>query len=90
VLARKHADNPEWYIRLHVATVLGRMGLQQDVDVLLKLMSDPEWWVRYRSAQSLAQMPFIHAADLKKIHASLNDRYARDILQQVISERELN
>jgi len=90
ILARKHADNSEWYIRLHVATVLGRMGLQEDVDVLIKLMSDTEWWVRYRSAQSLAQMPFIHAADLKQIYDKLQDRYARDILQQVISEQALN
>jgi len=89
-LARKHANHPEWYIRLHVATVLGRMGLREDVDTLIKLMSDKEWWVRYRSAQSLAQMPFIDAARLQKIHDSLSDRYARDILQQVISERELH
>jgi len=89
-LARKHADNPEWYIRLHVASVLGRMGLQEDVDLLLKLMSDSEWWVRYRSAQALAQMPFIHAQDLQKIYGDLHDRYARDILQQVISEQELH
>lgn len=89
-LARKHASNPEWYIRLHVATVLGRMGLQEDVKLLTRLMSDPEWWVRYRSAQSLAQMPFIDAAELEKIHDHLQDRYARDILQQVISEQELH
>ncbi len=89
-LARKHADNPEWYIRLHVATVLGRMGLQEDVAILIKLMSDKEWWVRYRSAQSLAQMPFIDADDLKNIHDNLQDRYARDILQQVISEQEMH
>ncbi len=90
ILARKHANSPEWYIRLHVATVLGRMGLQEDVDILIKLMSDAEWWVRYRSAQSLAQMPFIHASDLEQIHGKLQDRYARDILQQVISEQELH
>jgi len=90
MLARRHANNPEWYIRLHVATVLGRMGSQEDVDILIRLMSDPEWWVRYRSAQSLAQMPFIHTDDLKRIHRELNDRYARDILQQVISEQELH
>ncbi len=90
MLARKHASNPEWYIRLHVATVLGRMGLQEDVKILIKLMSDAEWWVRYRSAQSLAQMPFIHTEDLTKIRDNLQDRYARDILQQVIFEQELH
>jgi len=90
MLARKHANNTEWYIRLHVATVLGRMGVQEDVKTLIQLMSDAEWWVRYRSAQSLAQMPFISSDDLERIHDNLQDRYARDILQQVISEQELH
>ncbi|VAW55245.1 hypothetical protein MNBD_GAMMA06-1031 [hydrothermal vent metagenome] len=90
ILAREHANSSEWHIRLHVATALGRMGLQEDVKILIKLMSDTEWWVRYRSAQSLAQMPFIHLTDLKQIRNKLQDRYARDILQQVISEQALN
>ena len=88
VLARKHVDNPEWYIRLNVARALGRMGEKEDIKILIKLMSDPEWWVRYRSAQSIAQMPFINIGDLKELHRQLDDRFARDILQQVISEQE--
>lgn len=88
-LVRKHADNPEWHIRLHVAVALGRIGMEEDVDILVRLMSDPEWWVRYRSAQSLAKMPFIKPDDIREIHRGLQDRYARDILQQVICEREL-
>jgi HEAT repeat protein len=87
-LARKNASNPLWYIRLHVARALGRLGTKADIPVLTQLMSDPEWWVRYRSAQSIAQMPFINANDLEKLHDQLDDRYARDILQQAISERQ--
>ena len=43
-LARKHANNPEWYIRLHVARTLGRLGTKSDIEILIKLMSDSEWW----------------------------------------------
>lgn len=88
-LVRTHANNPEWYIRLHVARALGRLGTKDDINVLIKLMSDPEWWVRYRSAQAIAQMPFTDINNLKELYSQLDDRYARDILQQVISEQEL-
>jgi hypothetical protein len=87
-LARKHASNPQWYIRLHVARTLGRLGTKADIKILTKLMSDPEWWVRYRSAQAITQMPFLNAGDLEKLHSQLDDRYARDILQQAISEQQ--
>lgn len=87
-LARKHASNPQWYIRLHVARALGRLGTKADIKILIKLMSDPEWWIRYRSAQAITQMPFIDANDLEKILSQLDDRYARDILQQAISEQQ--
>lgn len=90
VLARKHVDNPEWYIRVNVAKALGYMGTKDDIKILIKLLSDPEWWVRYRSAQALAQMPFVNSDDLKELRTQLDDRYARDIMQQVISEQEFH
>ncbi len=87
-LARKHASHPEWFIRLHVARALGRVGTREDIDTLIRLMSDPQWWVRYRSAQSLAQLPFISIDYLKQVYHELSDHYARDILHQVITERQ--
>ncbi len=87
-LARRHADHPEWFIRLHVAHTLGRLGALEDIELLIKLMSDPEWWVRYRSAQSLARLPFVSVDYLQQLSHKLDDRYARDILQQVISEQQ--
>jgi len=87
-LAREHADNPQWYIRLHVARALGRLGTKADISILLKLLSDPEWWVRYRSAQAIVQMPFIDANELEVLQGQLDDRYARDILHQAISEQQ--
>ncbi len=85
---RKHAAHPQWFIRLHVARALGRLGTQDDIDTLISLMSDPQWWVRYRSAQSLASLPFVSLDYLKQLYHKLDDRYARDILQQAISEQQ--
>mgnify|MGYP001816881869 FL=1 len=87
-IARNHVANPAWHVRLHVAKTLGRLGTVEDVGLLVQLLSDPEWWVRYRSAQAISSMPFISVDDMQKICDESNDRYARDIMAQVISERE--
>jgi len=87
-LARKHASNPEWYIRLHVARTIGRLGTKDDLGILIKLMSDPEWWVRYRSAQAIARMPTMDTEELEELHNQLDDRYAKDILHQAITEQQ--
>lgn len=87
-LARRHAGHPQWYIRLHVARTLGRLGTRDDFNTLVRMMSDPEWWVRYRSAQALTRMPCIDNDELQQLHTLLDDRYARDILQQAMTERE--
>jgi len=87
---RKHVSNPEWYIRLNVASTLGRIGTKDDIKILIKLMGDSEWWVRYRSAQALVEMPFIDNNELEKIYSQLDDRYARDMLKHVIAEQQWN
>lgn len=81
-----HAD---WRVRMHAAKALGRVGRREDVDELVKLLSDREWWVRYRSAQVLAGLPFLQPDDLARIAASNQDRYAGDMLRQVGAEQEM-
>ncbi len=87
-LARSHVNDPAWFVRLHVARALGRLGSRDDLQLLVQLLSDAEWWVRYRSAQAIAGLPFIYMDDMQKIYDESTDRYARDILAQVMSERE--
>ena len=87
-IARCHVSHPAWHVRLHVAKALGRLGTADDIDHLVQLLSDPEWWVRYRSAQAIASMPFVSLEDMQRIYDESGDRYARDILAQVMSERE--
>ncbi len=82
----KHDD---WRIRMHAAKALGRVGRREDVPALTVLLSDSEWWVRYRSAQVLASMPFLKSEELRSISMSTRDRFANDILRQVMAEAKL-
>lgn len=82
----KHED---WRIRMHAAKALGRVGLREDVPALTVLLSDSEWWVRYRSAQVLAAMPFLKREELQRIAMGTRDRFAGDILRQVMAEAAL-
>jgi HEAT repeat protein len=78
--------HPAWYVRMQAATLLGRMGRAEDAGRLEKLLGDEEWWVRFRAAKALVRLPGVGARNLEQIRTRLIDRYARDILGQVIAE----
>lgn len=86
-LARQYLQHPDWPVRVQAAAALGRMGAEEDVGELVRLLADPQWWVRYRAAQALSHMPFVTTAQLEQIFADQQDRYARDMLKQVLAER---
>jgi len=75
-----------WFVRMQAAKVLGRVGQQEHLSLLLELVSDPEWWVRYRAAQSIASLPFLGPNRLRQIRAEQADPYASDILGQAYAE----
>ena len=81
-----HAD---WQVRSYAALALGRQGVAVDRKRLVAMMSDREWWVRYRAAQALLALPGVDAVAIEALRAALTDRYARDMLAQVLAEREL-
>jgi len=87
VYARQYASHPQGFVRVHAASALGRIGLREDVDTLVTMLSDKEWWVRYRAAQAITSMPFLTLADIENIKNNLHDRYARDILIQAMGEK---
>ena len=80
-----HAD---WQVRAYAALALGRQGSAGDRKRLVGMLCDREWWVRYRAAQALLALPGVDAIVLEALGAGLTDRYARDMLVQVIAERE--
>jgi HEAT repeat protein len=86
---RELAQHPVWWLRLQAAGALARLGTRDDLPLLLALMSDPQWWVRYRAAAALASMPGSTSQVLVGLRDGLVDRYARDVLNQVLAERAL-
>ncbi len=79
-------DHEDWQVRVLVAKKLGRLGDKSDVDRLLNLLKDSEWWVRYRAAKALLELPSLRRDDIIAYSQQLNDRFARDMLLQVMAE----
>lgn len=84
---RQLVSHPNWRIRVHAATALGDIGEEKDLTLLVRLLSDSQWWVRYRAAQAISRLPFVTPSHLEGLKSHLNDSFAIDILNQVISER---
>jgi HEAT repeat protein len=78
----------DWQVRVQAARALGRVGERSDAARLTSLLGDPQWWVRYRAAQALRELPLLSQADLDAVRASLTDRYALDMLDQVLAEEQ--
>jgi HEAT repeat protein len=76
----------DWHVRMHAAKALGRIGRRDDVPALMALLSDREWWVRYRAAQVLAGLPFMKPSEVRQIALEASDRFAGDMLRQVMAE----
>lgn len=84
--AREYIRHSRWHVRMNAAVALGRFGDRTDVPGLVELLKDSQWWVRYRAAQAIVDMPFIDENYIQTLRANLNDRYADDILVQVLNE----
>ncbi|CAN7544503.1 HEAT repeat domain-containing protein [Massilia sp. LjRoot122] len=79
-------EHEDWQVRVQAARALGRVGERADAGRLAGLLGDPHWWVRYRAAEALRDLPALSRADLEALRASLTDRFAADILAQVMAE----
>lgn len=83
---RRAAVHERWSVRVQAAAALARVGEPSDRDLLLQLTKDPEWWVRYRAAQALAAGASAAPDEIVALAAHLRDRFARDMVQQVLAE----
>ncbi|MDW8469377.1 MAG: HEAT repeat domain-containing protein [Burkholderiales bacterium] len=86
--ARRALGHPEWFVRVAAVRALDRIGGPEDRERLVALLSDSSWWVRYRTAQTLARLPGITRQALEKMLSESSDRFAADMLAQVLSERD--
>lgn len=86
-LLRRYCAHASWVVRVQAAHALGRLGAEEDRALLASMISDANWWVRYRAAQALAALPFVSIGELEILRQSTADRFAADMLTQVIAER---
>lgn len=82
-------NDERWEVRMHAALTLGRLGHEEDVELLIPLLNDPDWWVRYRTASALCAMPGMTEKKIEKLAKTLPNQFARDILRQVLAEMRL-
>lgn len=85
-LVRSHLRHESWFVRAGAVRVLGRIGEAADRAVLVEMLGDRHWWVRYHAARALVALPFARLDDLEIIRVGLSDRFAADMLGQVIAE----
>lgn len=88
-MVRNFATHPGWIVRVGAAQTLGSIGMPEDRTLLTNMLGDPIWWVRYSAARALVTLPFVRIDELQKIRAVLPDRFAADMLGQVIAEQQL-
>jgi hypothetical protein len=88
-IVRDCLTHEDWRVRVQAASALGRIGQAEDEPGLITLLSDEEWWVRYRAAQALSRLPLMVESKLKAIQIAQSDRFARDMLAQVMAEVQL-
>lgn len=87
--ARALTRHDQWIVRAQAAATLGQLGTSEDSSRLTAMLGDAEWWVRYHAGQALAALPFMSRRALEDLRAGLEDRFAADILAQVLAENAL-
>lgn len=76
------------HVRIQAAHALGRIGIPEDAELLLPLLSDENWWLRYRTAQAYINLTKIDREEYDLLMESVMDAYARDIIKHVRAENE--
>lgn len=87
-LIARFTRHPSWQVRTQAARSLPGAARRGDEKLLIQMLTDPVWWVRYRAAQSLVALPFLSNDDLWRLRWSLEDKFAVNILDQVMAERK--
>ena len=87
---RNYTDHKNWKVRSQAATALGNIGSEEDITILIGLVSDKKWWVRYKAAKALEKLPFVQLENLQGILEVHPDKMAKEIINQVIAEKNLS
>jgi hypothetical protein len=80
-VVRARLAHSRWPVRLHAVLTLGKIGVAEDVPLLVSRLTDDEWWVRYRAAEALAGLPCVGLPRLQQIQTDHTDSLVRDLLR---------
>ncbi|NKB88590.1 MAG: hypothetical protein GKS06_10250 [Acidobacteria bacterium] len=83
-IVRIYLEHPNWLIQLHAVQGIGRMGNEADVEDLTRMLRHRKYWIRLRAAEALAKLPTMDTQRLAALRDVQTDRYARDILHEVL------
>ena len=86
-LMRMHLNHSHWVVQLHAVTGIGKLGTEKDIPALEKMLCHGKFWIRYRAAQALASIPTMSTERLRRIRAQQQDRFAGEILDQILTEQ---
>lgn len=83
------AGDPVWFVRLHVAKILGQVSVRGDImSFLERLIMDENWYVRNEAASALAKKGEEGINLILKIFRR-GDRYAIESLSEEIEKTDL-
>lgn len=86
-VVRRSLTHRTWFIRVHAATALGKMGVEEDEGLLTGLLEDSHWWVRYRAAEALSLLPSMTEEKLSLLVQTLPTTEARKVLTPFVAKR---
>lgn len=87
--ARALVDHPVWFVRVHAASALGRIGDRSDEPTLTAMLADDEWRVSRAAADALARAPFGDLVRLIDLRSSHPHEGARTALAHALVECEV-
>lgn len=78
-------DDPEWFVRVHAARAVGRLGAPSDVARVVPLLGDDRWWVRSAAKDALRTLG-LGAAEVLRQTLDDGDAFARNGAAEVLQD----
>jgi len=78
-------EDPKWFVRVHAARAVGRLGAPADVARVVPLLGDERWWVRSAAKDALRTLG-LGAVDVLRQTLDADDAFARNGAAEVLQD----
>ena len=78
--------DPIEFVRIHASRAARLLDVEAALPILWNVLGDPSWWVRRAAARSLISLGDAGRRELAIASAAHPDRYARDMVSQVLRD----